>query len=60
MLPHDGGDAEEVLGELARAGVDHDRVAADLQRQGAAAFVKSWDGLLACIEHESAMLEKAR
>ena len=59
-LPHDGGDADEVLGEIARAGIDHDRVAADLQRQGAAAFVKSWDGLLACIEHKSAMLERTR
>jgi transaldolase len=59
MLPHDGGDAEEVLGELARAGVDHDRVAADLQTKGAEAFVESWDALLACIEHKSARLEKA-
>ncbi len=59
MLPHDGGDAEPTLGEFTRAGIDVDRLAADLQRDGAAAFVKSWDGLLACIEQKSAMLTKA-
>lgn len=58
MLPHDGGDAEKVLDEITRAGVDLDRLAADLQRDGAAAFVKSWDALLACIEQKSAMLKK--
>ncbi len=59
MLPHDGGDAERALGEFTRAGIDVDRLAADLQREGAAAFVKSWDGLLACIEQKSAMLKEA-
>jgi transaldolase len=34
MLPHDGGDAEEVLGRFARAGVDVDALAAELQRDG--------------------------
>jgi len=50
MLPHDRGDAGRALGALTRAGIDVDRLAADLQREGAAAFVKSWDALLACIE----------
>jgi transaldolase len=59
MLPHGGGDAERTLGEFIRAGIDVDRLAADLQREGAAAFVKSWDELLACIEQKSAMLKKA-
>lgn len=59
MLPHDGGDAEDVLDGFSRSGVDLDRLAADLQRQGAAAFDKSWDELLACVEKKSAMLEKA-
>jgi len=59
MLPHDGGDAEAVLGRLAQAGVDVDALAAELQREGAAAFVKSWEDLLACIRDKSATLRKA-
>ena len=59
MLAHDGGDAEEVLGRFTRAGVDLDALAGELQREGAAAFVKSWDDLLACIEEKRAALRKA-
>jgi transaldolase len=59
MLPHDGGDAEQVLDRFTQAGVDLDALAEDLQRDGAAAFVKSWDDLLACIEHKTATLRKA-
>jgi len=59
MLAHDGGDAEEVLGGFTRAGVDLDALAGALQREGAAAFVKSWDDLLACIEEKRAALRKA-
>ena len=47
VLPRGGGDADEVLSEFARAGVDLDALATRLQREGAAAFVKSWDDLLA-------------
>ena len=59
MLPHDGGDAEEVLDRFTQAGVDLDALAADLQRDGAAAFVKSWDDLLACLLEKSATLRQA-
>ena len=59
MLPHDGGDAEEVLDRFTQAGVDLDALAADLQRDGAAAFVKSWDDLLACLLEKSATLKRA-
>ena len=59
MLPHDGGDAEEVLDRFTQAGVDLDALAADLQRDGAAAFVKSWDDLLACLLEKSATLRRA-
>ncbi len=58
MLPHDGGDAESVLGEFSRAGVDLDALAARLQAEGAAAFVKSWDDLLGCLGEKSAALRK--
>ena len=59
MLPHDGGAAEEVLDRFTQAGVDLDALAADLQREGAAAFVQSWDDLLACLREKSATLRRA-
>jgi transaldolase len=59
MLPRDGGDAEAVLARFAAAGVDVDALALELQRQGAAAFVKSWQGALACVEERSAALKRA-
>jgi len=59
LLPHDGGDAEDVLEQFTQAGVDLDALAADLQREGATAFVKSWQDLLACLAEKSATLKKA-
>jgi transaldolase len=59
LLPHDGGDAEDVLDRFERAGIDLDGLAAELQREGAAAFVRSWEDLLACIEEKSEALRKA-
>jgi len=59
MLPHDGGDAEEVLGRFAKAGVDVNALATELQRDGAAAFVASWKELLACLVDKSQTLKKA-
>jgi len=59
MLPHDGGDAEEILGRFAKAGVDVNALAAELQRDGAAAFVASWKELLACLVDKSQTLKKA-
>ncbi len=56
-LPPDGGDSEQVLERFTRAGVDLDALAADLQREGAASFVKSWDDLLAGIAQKSAQLK---
>src|SRR4029077_5158830 len=59
MLPHDGGDAEEVLDRFAKAGVDVNALAAELQRDGAAAFVASWKELLACLVDKSQTLKTA-
>ena len=59
MLPHDGGDAETVLADFARAGVDVGELAATLQRDGADAFVKSWNDLLASLVSKSASLKRA-
>lgn len=58
-MPIDGGDAEEVLAQFARDGVDDAALAARLQREGAAAFDKSWQELLQRIASKSAMLEDA-
>ncbi|MDP1559654.1 MAG: transaldolase [Nitrosomonas sp.] len=55
-LPQDGGDAEAVLAEFARAGVDDVALAAQLQREGTESFAKSWRDLLACIATKSAVL----
>jgi transaldolase len=45
----DGGDCETVLAEFASAGIDIDALAARLQSDGAASFVKSWNELIAVI-----------
>ena len=58
-LQADGGDAEEVLAQFAKAGVDVDALAAQLQDEGAKSFVKSWDELMGVIDMKSAALKKA-
>ncbi len=55
-LADDGGDAEAVLARFASAGVDIDALASQLQREGAEAFVKSWQQLLQRIADKSAAL----
>jgi transaldolase len=57
-LAADGGDAEPVLQEFARAGIDINRLAIKLQQDGAQAFVKSWDELLERIAAKSTALKK--
>jgi transaldolase len=52
----DGGDAEQVLAEFARAGIDIDALAARLQLDGADSFVKSWRELMQRIAEKSAVL----
>ena len=56
-LPADGGDCEEVLAQFARAGIDVDALAAQLQDEGAKSFVKSWDELMKVISSKSAALK---
>ena len=50
----DGGDAEAMLARFARAGVDIDALAIQLQREGAQSFVKSWRQLLQRLADKSA------
>jgi transaldolase len=58
-LPADGGDCEAVLAQFAKAGIDVDALASQLQDEGAKSFVKSWNELLAVIDSKSAALKKA-
>jgi transaldolase len=59
-LPPDGGDAEEVLARFAEAGIDVDALAAQLQHEGAEAFVKSWKELLETVSSEAEKLAAGR
>jgi transaldolase len=52
-LARDGGDAESVIAEFNRAGVDTNALAKRLQREGAQAFEKSWHALLDGIKKKS-------
>ncbi|HEX6408192.1 MAG TPA: transaldolase [Gemmatimonadales bacterium] len=56
VMPEDGGDAESVLAGFERAGIDVDALAEQLQREGAEAFVKSWNALLERIAAKSEAL----
>ncbi len=58
-LPADCGDCEKVLGRFAKAGIDIDALAAQLQDEGAKSFIKSWDDLMGVITIKSAALKKA-
>jgi len=55
-MPADGGDCEAVLAAVSKAGIDLDALAAKLQSDGAASFVKSWHELLGVIASKSASL----
>jgi transaldolase len=48
-----------VLASFAKAGVDIDALAARLQDEGAASFVKSWNDLMACIDGKAKAMRKA-
>jgi transaldolase len=58
-LAQDGGDSATVLADFAKAGIDIDTLAARLQVEGAASFVKSWNDLMSCIEAKSSTIRKA-
>jgi transaldolase len=59
ILPADGGDCEEVLAEFAKAGINIEALAAELQDQGANSFTKSWNDLMAGIASKSSALKAA-
>ena len=57
-LPLDGGDSDEMLARFAQAGVDDAALAAELQREGAQSFKKSWNELIDSIASKRDMLGK--
>jgi transaldolase len=58
-MPADGGDCEKVLAEFAKAGIDIDALADQLQVEGAQSFVKSWNDLMGVISQKASALKKA-
>jgi transaldolase len=58
-LPQHARYCDEVLIEFARAGIDTDALAAQLQDEGARAFVKSWNELMECIATRSEAIKRA-
>jgi transaldolase len=58
IMVADGGGCEEVLAEFAKAGINVDDLAAQLQDEGAKSFVKSWNELLDVIASKSAALKQ--
>ncbi|MDB5816663.1 MAG: transaldolase [Rhizobacter sp.] len=59
VLAFDGGNAEDEIAGLRKLGIDDDAVAAQLQKEAADSFQKSWDSLLSGIKDKVAQLDKA-
>ncbi|HWU76967.1 MAG TPA: transaldolase [Rhodanobacter sp.] len=57
VMPIDGGDADKLMAQIVKAGVDIDALALKLQQDGAAAFVKSWKQLLQRIADKASALD---
>ena len=57
LMDERGGDSTAVLAKFTAAGVDLDALAEKLQKDGAAAFVKSWNELLAAVETKATNLK---
>jgi transaldolase len=58
-MPTDGGDAESVIAQFNKAGVSDAALAADLQRDGAKSFEKSWTDLMSVLQTKGANLQRA-
>ena len=56
VMATNGGDCEAVLAQFRQAGFDVDAIGAQLQEEGAKAFVESWNELLKVIESKSAVV----
>jgi transaldolase len=60
LMRADGGDAAATLSLFEQAGLDVSALAAQLQTEGADAFVSSWNELMDCIAAKSDLLVSAR
>jgi transaldolase len=58
VMAADGGGGEEVIASFAKAGIDAEALAARLQTEGAASFVKSWNDLMSVIDSKSHALRQ--
>jgi transaldolase len=58
-MPTDGGDAETVIAQFKKAGVNDVTLAADLQRDGAKSFEKSWNDLMSVLASKGVALQRA-
>jgi len=58
ILPADGGACEQVLAQFAKAGIDIDALAVQLQDEGAKSFVNSWNELMSVIASKSAAIQE--
>ena len=56
LVPPDGGDVEQLLGQFGEAGIDVEALAERLQEEGKVAFVKSWEDMLGSIESKRGAL----
>jgi transaldolase len=55
-MAKDGSDCEQVIAQFKAAGIDDAALAGQLQREGAASFVKSWNDLLKRIGDKTAQV----
>jgi transaldolase len=60
VLSAGGGDAEETIFAIARLGIDIDALGAQLQTDGAASFVKSWNDLMSVLATRAEGFQLAR
>jgi transaldolase len=59
IMSADGGHCEAQLDQFAKAGIDVDALAAQLQEEGAKSFVASWNELMAVMASKCAAMHKA-
>ncbi|HTR42413.1 MAG TPA: transaldolase [Pseudomonadales bacterium] len=59
VMAADGGNCEEIFKQFNQAGIDTDKLAVQLQEEGAKSFVKSWNELMSVLSSKSETLKKA-
>ena len=59
IMSADGGQCEAILDQFAKAGINVDGLAAQLQDEGAKSFVASWNELMGVIASKCAAIKKA-